>query len=510
MHPVRLFACAFVAVFVTTSAWSLATPLFASPDEPSHVARAVALDHGQLIGNKVGHALVYTTVTVPGSIADGDRYVSCFAFKSYAPASCAHSLSSSQKPKSIEISSGRYPPLYFAIVGLPSLASTSATGVYVMRLTSALLSSLFIALAFMAVGAWSRRPLLSVGILLALTPMVVFMASVVNPNGLEISAAICLWTSGVILATERADDPPAGLLATVAGAATVLMLCRGISPLWVFVIFAVLAVLAGRRGIVAVARTRGARVAAGVIVLSGVAALWWIAAAHANVLRNIGGLPPRLSNVSVAATSLGQSTAWIHQMVGVFGWLDTSAPYFTYVVWYAAVGFVLVLAFAVARLRPAASLLLLVVAVVVVPVAILEHDAHQLGEFWQGRYTLPLAVGLPIVATSLIEGTDVLARFRMRVTVLVAAVLGAASFAAFFNAERRYASGLPGPIGFEHASWNPPLGNVVMALWALVGSLLFVALVIGIVGAATWTTRERRPDRPDERPAPITAVAGPA
>ena len=32
---------------------------------------------------------------------------------------------------------------------------------------------------------------------------------------------------------------------------------------------------------------------------------------------------------------------------------------------------------------------------------------------------------------------------------------------------------------------------------------------IGIVGAVTWTTRERRPDRPDERPAPITAVAAP-
>jgi hypothetical protein len=273
----------------------------------------------------------------------------------------------------------------------------------------------------------------------------------------------------------------------------------------------VLAVLAGRAAIASVARTRGAWIVGGVIVLSGVAALWWVVAAHANALRPIGVLP-HYSAFSLAANSFGQSTGWVHQMVGVFGWLDTPVPFFTEIVLYAAVGFVLVLAISVATLRPVLALLLLVAAVVVIPVAILQHDAHQLGFFWQGRYTLPLAVGLPIVAASLIEGTDVLARFRLRISVLLSVLLGAASFAAFFTSERRYASGLPGPIGLGHSVWRPPFGNGVMALWGLLGEVLLVAMVIALVSTRSSDAPDTSANSPVENgpSRPIAVGAEPA
>ena len=39
--------------------------------------------------------------------------------------------------------------------------------------------------------------------LIALTPQAVFLASAVNPAGLAISAAVCLWASGLCLMTSR-------------------------------------------------------------------------------------------------------------------------------------------------------------------------------------------------------------------------------------------------------------------------------------------------------------------
>ena len=137
-QPRRAFAVTLVPVFLVMSAWSLATPLFASPDEPTHVIRAVALDHGQLIGNSDGGpASAFTFVTVPALIAGANGYPGCFLFRSSVPASCTHPLTSSTRPVVTTTYAGRYPPLYYAFVGLPSLATISPTGVYLMRLVSA-------------------------------------------------------------------------------------------------------------------------------------------------------------------------------------------------------------------------------------------------------------------------------------------------------------------------------------------------------------------------------------
>ena len=82
------------------------------------------------------------------------------------------------------------------------------------------------------------------------------MCSVVNPNGLEIAAAITLWYAGAVLALERLENPPTRLVAVIAGSATVLVSTRGLSPLLAFLIFATLIALAGPRAVVSLYRRR--------------------------------------------------------------------------------------------------------------------------------------------------------------------------------------------------------------------------------------------------------------
>jgi hypothetical protein len=186
-------------------------------------------------------------------------------------------------------------------------------------------------------------------------------------------------------------------------------------------------------------------------------------------------------------------------MIGVFGWLDTPAPLLTYLVWYVAIGAVVLLAFSSARARGNVALLFLVALVVLVPMAISYREAHRLGLFWQGRYTLPMATGVPILATALIDGTAVLEAIRSRLTGLLCLAVGVADVAAFYTAQRRYASGLPGPLDVLHGKWAPPLGNAVMALWSLIATVLLVCFVASVVRSPT------RVQGPDEgAPAALT------
>jgi hypothetical protein len=501
-RPRRVFVVVLVLAFVNMAVWSLATPFFASPDEPAQVARAVALVHGQLIGKTVRNDGNPTTaITIPRIYAAGSAYAGCFAFKDAVPASCAPRLTQSKAAVRTTTYVGRYPPLYYAIVGLPSLFTASGDGLYAMRLVSALLNAVFLALAALSVAAWSRSRFLLVGLLVAATPMTYFLGGVVNPSGLEITSATCLWCAGLVLALERSDRPPPGLVAVATVAAIALLLARALSPLWVVGILLLLALLAGWRGVRALARARCVRWALVPLVPTGAFAVGWIVVAHALDLVPVG---PRAtgSGISMAASILGNTGGWIEQMIGVFGWLDTLSPLLTYLFWYAVIGLFVLLALGCARRRHAGALVLLMLVVVFVPVAISSGQAHRLGVIWQGRYIMPMAVGVPLMAVALVERSGALRAVRARVATVVCCVVACAAFAAFAEALRRYAVGVKGPIDYLRGRWQPPLGATALTVAALVVLALTGLFVRHLVG------RDPGSDDPDPRQAVELAPVG--
>jgi hypothetical protein len=478
--PRRTFLVALVLTFLNFSAWSLATPLFASPDEPTQVARAVSLVRGELIGRTIGSASnANTGVTIPELYSLGGPYAKCFAFKDEVAASCAGHLSGSRNEVKTTTYAGRYPPLYYAIVGLPSLLTVSSSGIYLMRLTSDLMSATFLALAIMSIVEWSKKRNLLVGLLLAATPMTFFLGGVVNPSGLEITSAICLWCSGLVLALERSQAPPSGLVATAMVAAATLMLSRGMSPLWVAVIIVILASVAGRHGLFAIARSHAARWSLVLLVPSAAFALIWIHAAHA--LDLVPGRHVRNGRDSLFNLLL-LNRAWIKQMVGVFGWLDTRSPLATYLIWGAAVSLLVVFVVLFVRFRYSAVLLITGAMVLLIPVIISRIEVHRLGLVWQGRYIMPIAVGVPLLAIALLERSERLpwavgSKGWSRLTTALFLGIGFAQFAAFTEAMRRYAVGVSGPINFFNGSWRPPLGVITV----LIGFLVVMALLLSFI-----------------------------
>jgi len=402
---------------------------------------------------------------------------------------------------------GRYPPLYYAIVGLPSLVTVSTTGIYLMRLVNAVMCALFIGLAVVCITAWSKRSFLLVGVLLALMPMVLYLGGVVNPNGPEVCAAVCVWTSGLILVLERADAPPRGLVVILGVSTAALVLTRGLSPLWVVLILLDLGFLAGRRRALGLLRVRPLQIALAIIGTCGIAAVVWIFFAHSNSLAFGGAmLPAHEGALDTLFNIFGYTGTWIQQMIGVFGYLDTPAPFATFLVWYAAIGLVVLLALGSSAPRGVIALLGLVAIVVFVPVVISYNEVHRFGLAWQGRYVLPMAVGIPLLSAALVDASGAIIRFRVRISVIFCIAIGIADFAAFLTSQRRYASGLPGPIDPAQGTWGPPLGNNVMTMWSLVATALLVGAVAFAVSRSPTDTTSTIGSPEETEPRPLDAA----
>ncbi len=173
----------------------------------------------------------------------------------------------------------------------------------------------------------------------------------------------------------------------------------------------------------------------------------------------------------------GTTGPWLKQMIGVFGWLDTNAPVVTYIVWFAGLGLVSLITLACAKGRELVAFVLLLAAVLVVPVVISYAQVHRLGDVWQGRYTLPLAVGVPLMAAALVERSGVLAQLKPRLATVLCVAVGIADVAAFAGALRRNTVGVTGPSDYLHGAWQPPLGATVLSLAIVVVTVLFLTFV---------------------------------
>jgi hypothetical protein len=242
----------------------------------------------------------------------------------------------------------------------------------------------------------------------------------------------------------------------------------------------VLALLAGWQGTRAFVRTRAARWSLVALVPTAIFAVLWIVLAHSLDLLPVGVVvTPGESRTHLVLSILGNTYAWLQQMVGTFGWLDTLAPLATYYVWYAVLGLVLLVAFSVARRRQSSVLALIIAIVILAPVAISYQQAHRIGVIWQARYIMPVAVAVPLLGFVLCTRVLDLPDLRRRLPSVIAVLVAIAQWSAFAGTLRRYAVGLAGPLDFLNGAWRPPLGDVIL----LVGDILASVLLAGLVRA---------------------------
>ncbi|HEV2309911.1 MAG TPA: DUF2142 domain-containing protein [Acidimicrobiia bacterium] len=494
-HPGR---SAFVAFFALAMLWSVITPLFGAPDEPAHAIRAESLVRGEILGTKV-HGTGDLQVTAPAFLSASVRDA-CFAFRAVVPASCMNLGGSFHGDRHMLTSAGRAPPAYYAIVGLPSLLAANLTGVWLMRLLSALLCAALVGLAVDTARRYLAGTVAMFGVAVAVTPMLFFLAGALNPSGIEIAAAVAAWVAGVALVT-RAPEVDPRLVDRLGIAAGVLLIARQLGPVWVAVIAVVLLVLGGASIAQRLWRVGRARAwIAGLAVLA-VAQLAWNFGTGALNTENTNTVGTTLGLLDRIRDSFGVQYTRFLEMIGLFGWRDTPAPTGTYLLWILALGGLVLGLFLLASRRGLLAAGLLTAAVIVVPILFEVPAAPKDGFFWQGRYTLTMAVGIPILAAALIRPGP---GWRLRrASALTAGALGLGLLLAFFQFWRRNAVGTHGVIFFfNHAAWHPPV-----PAWFLVPAVVvFTSVWVWLLLLAPGPSNEPESPTPEGATTPAAAV----
>jgi hypothetical protein len=471
----------WASIFLLSATWAISSPLGASPDEPAHIIKAAAVARGQIIGEPTPKPAV-TRVLIPAGLAQAGSWP-CYAFDSTREANCTPPVSNASNLVNAETSAGLYNPVYYALVGLPSLiTSDTSLAVMMMRLTSALISSLFLAISFCALMRLGDPLITGLGFLAAMTPMALFLNGAVNPNSLEVATGAALLTSLLVVIRGESGHERVWL-GGVAFSGVLMAQSRGLSPLWMALI-ALTAIIYPAQGRLRALLKRWDVWATVLIVGAGVgaAAMWII---ETGTLQSMGVFP--------GAGKIQPTEAFIEMLVarsfdpgtvGVFGWLDTPAPTFDYVLWSSLSLGTLLLAVCLARGRELASVLVCLAGFMLIPPIVQAASVNASGYIWQGRYALVGYVVLVMVsAVSASSGnvswSDLGRHRRTRVVATVGGLVALGQALALATTIKRYAVGTD--ISWFEASqkvplWLPPGGAVVWLVLSVGGSLLIVCL----------------------------------
>ena len=491
----------FGVLFVAVAAWSFASPLGSGPDEPAHLDRAASLVRGQLLGTPLSHPTNFekadVTVTLPEVFASLANDLGCFQFKSRVPAGCAKPLPASTKDVATQTYVGRYPPFYYALVGLPTLVLVSAKGIYAARLVSGALCAAMLALAVVSLRRARGAPLLAAGAALAVTPMVLYLGAVINPSGLEIAAATSAWTAAMALASQPPGELGNSAIGSLGFSAAVLILVRSLSPLWALAVLAALVLVGLRSSWRDLLRRRAVQAWLGICLLSAVAAGVWDL--YANPFLTEPGTPvaAHTSETGVVVLAIERLDLLVTSSVGFFGWLDAPSPEAVIVTWLAALGLLVLTAAALGRARAVTAMAMTLAAWVVTPVVIAVAQARSEGILGQGRDYLGLAVGIPIIAGAVARDRFGDRAKSLRLVSIVVVLLAASQLADFYAALRRYTVGTNGPLSaFVHVAggWAPPVPALLLLVMFAVAMGAFALLLRQAAGSQLPVIVTQDPD----------------
>lgn len=422
---------AVVAALLATMAlcWVLLIPPGAGPDEASHLVRAGAVARGVSATNDSSITtldlyLLPDTYTLPDA--------GCHAFNSFQPVTCAEAPVSGGTDVLLA-SRGEAYPIWGHIGGGLASRLPGLRPVWWARLAGAAIPIGIVAWSLAILGR--RRPLGAASLLVGLTPMAWATFAAVNPSAMAIGGAVGLWTG--LLYGGRAPTAAASWLTACGWAA--LALPRRDGLIWACITL-VLVLLATDRTAIAWWKSQhaGARALIGaataatvvwgiasdsrvsrlvalapLIVVTAELARWawarWIRTPRARALAIAGGAivstfalvgvlraRPGGWDTDLAVRVVGQTGENLIEAIGQLGWLDTPLPWLAIVAWLFALG--VLAARSLFNLSGPAIWAAILLGVTIATSWIFElFQGNTSGQYWQGRYSVPLIVGIPML-----------------------------------------------------------------------------------------------------------------
>lgn len=459
-----------LALLGVLAAWSIASPVGASPDEDYHLASVWC---GQGLREGICEA---------GPTEDSRRVASrltqsadCYSFRPEASAACALPDDDIMGVTKRGNFVGDYPPVYYWTLGLFATPDIS-TSVIVMRVFNA---TLFVGLA---TALWllltpRRRSVLVWTTAITIVPLGMFLIPSINPSGWAITSAAFLLLALIGFAETDSIRKRIGLGAVAAVAAVIGSGARSDSAAYTVLAVVVAVLLTWKRG-----RAAWVLPALG-LVLAVVAVIFFRASGQSGVVDTVADAENTQADPKALLftnlTLLPGLWAGVSGTWGL-GWLDTVLPAIVWVSVLASFFGVVFMNLRGLRWRRSTSLALIMAALVMVPMYVLTNEQIFVGAGVQPRYIYPLLIMFATVA--LLDAPLPRVGLSRVQTTLIIVLLAVANSIALHTNLRRYVvgvdvKGISLNIGIEWWWWRLPFGPNTD--W-IAGSLaFFFALVVG-------------------------------
>ena len=462
----------FLAILSLIVVWSTMLPLFAGPDEHSNFIKSAAVIRGELVGKNVPASpeMFYwtTSVDIDPRFSTALAGPACFIFVSEKPA-CdvpVGSIAIVSDPPWTQM--GRYPPIVFLVSGVGTLFGPRDLSAFASRYVVGLLCALFLAVS---IHGLRRRARTVVGVLIAITPGVIFISAVNNTSGVEICSAVLLWT---LLPDLLAGEKMSRLEQIVIGTAGVFLI--GARPLGFvsYLLVLTLIVCASWTQKINVRSLLERRWLISTQLVAMVFSIWWFVRIYSfqtspSYVGDIPGMPRGELLIEI----LSHLPDVIKQSYGNFGWLDTPTP--TPALYLVAAMAVTVFVLQWRKVSQGTRFIALLIIASAIAFGILVDI--QMYSFWrgfglQGRHIVPLLVGVPIVLFARVDWRTKREYWVASVWTILMIWCGAAAL-------RRYSVGIKPGNHFElltNPVWTPKIG-ILPSLVMLAVAASAVALV---------------------------------
>lgn len=484
-----ILLASFVVLMGLSSAWAIVQPIGTVPDEPAHIIKAVGVAHGQPYGvpftDSTGR--IQGTFEIPVKYASAPWQLGCNAFQPSTNVSVC-TLSEFDNPSELAqgvSAAAFYNPVYYAMVGWPSLLTDGISGMYGMRLASAFLCSLFLALSVWILSFLRRPAVPMVALMGAVTPALLFYAGGVNPQAAEV-AVLSTFTAALFVSLQLRVRAGAfwalAAVMVVSGALAAQM--RNLSWVWLGVIVIVALIAYGWRQFLALLR-KPAMIAAVVVVLLAVAANLAIVYAF-NTLN--GGAPLAGAGHTFAdgfITMVYRAPEFFASMVSALGWNDYTDHWSLYIVVSLSVILVALALMSSRNRKMKVAVLASLASLWLFPALIQGYFVTSGGYIWQGRYSLPLYF-LVIITAAFVVADEVPSwtrRTSVRVASSAIVALALAQWTAFSTTVFRQYLGIgsrPTQLFFPSdpsIAQAPVFGNLGWIVIVLVVSLAWGAVL---------------------------------
>lgn len=483
-RPAALVAA---GVFVIQVAWIVAVPAFGGIDEIDHAYRAASVAEGYWAPDiqETAHGRG-SLIRVPDDIvrAARDR---CEVLPYMEPDNCRPVSEPDQRGNVLVASaSSRYNPAFYWVVGTVAQPFEGSGALYAMRAATAVLCAALLLGAVWVSFRHGRSTWPVVGVISVLTPVFLYATSVAAPNGVQLSAALLMWCCGSALVGPTARGRELPLLCLFGAAVPLVVATHTTGPLWVALSFGILAMLGGRTWVDLWHRQR--RAVSWVLawlVLTTLASTAWTLTAQPNLHGDSG----EFTGLTTADV-LKAMVLWVLQSVGALPFRNEWMPAPVFGIGLVTFALFLVGGTVHAHARQRMAIGIVIVLSFAVPVALTLIRFESLGLVWQGRYTLPFAVGMAVVAASALDRrAREVGRLRVMIPVIVIA-FGVVQTISLVTVRSRQLPGWP-----DHFTASPP--PVAGLIAAGVVALTLTALGIRL---ATSPTADAPAPPPNEHP----------